>query len=58
MTLFYDSKTRKARVWVFASFIIIPFTVFILMWLGTKKAVEREKIRKSQEAEIDIFDKF
>ncbi len=58
MTIFYDPKARKARTWVFVVLVIIPLMVIILGWIGTRRSVEKEKIRKEKEAEIDIFDKF
>ena len=58
MTIFYDPRKRKVRVWVVIVFIILPILLIIFGWLGSKGAVEKEKIRKEKEASIDIFDKF
>ena len=55
MSLFYNPKTRKAKTWVFATFIIIPIIVIILSILIVKNIDKKHKKDVANISETDIF---
>lgn len=58
MTILYDAKKRKPRLWIFIAILSIPALLIALFISGSKKTVENHKSAvKAAEAE-DIFDRF
>lgn len=58
MTLFYNPRTRKPRIWIIIVFIIIPLLLLIIGWIGTRSAVKKHKEELQKEVEEDIFNRF
>ena len=56
MTLFYDPKTKKVKVWVIVAFILIPIILFIVVCVVGQNAVQNKKNKPSKE-ETDVFKK-
>lgn len=57
MSIFYNSHTRKPRIWVALTFIAVPIILIIVLLLGTKPFVQKSAPEQSVENETDIFAK-
>jgi hypothetical protein len=55
MSIFYDPKTKKVQPWIYVVFVLIPVVLVALLFLGSKKAVEKNKKQKQIEKEMNIF---
>ena len=52
MTLFYDSKTKKIKLWVIIAFIVVPIILIGLVWIFGKHQAEHKKSEQQKEADI------
>lgn len=57
MNMFYDSKTKKTKSWVYAAFVILPVVLIILSWIFGQQAAEYRKANQKEEVVVDIFEK-
>ncbi|MBF0479774.1 MAG: hypothetical protein HQL26_09855 [Candidatus Omnitrophica bacterium] len=55
MTLFYDPLKKRPQMWIIAAFILVPIIIVVLLYVGSKGAVEKKKNEKIKEDTVDIF---
>ena len=58
MSIFFDPKKHKTKLWVSIFLVVIPITLGVSVWLGSKPFVEKYRKDlelKSLEKEPDIF---
>jgi hypothetical protein len=58
MTVYYDPKNRKPKIWVPAVFIIIPLILFMIIYLVGKGKLASENQSPTKKSKEDIFDRF
>ena len=58
MTILYDAKKRKPRLWIFVAFLSVPALLIVLIINGSKPIVLNHKAAVKAAASEDIFDRF
>ncbi|MBP9855549.1 MAG: hypothetical protein KBD53_11840 [Candidatus Omnitrophica bacterium] len=58
MSLYYDSKKRKVRPWIYVVFGIIPVVMIYCTYVFSQNPVKEYKLREQQKLEEDIFARF
>ena len=55
MSLFYDPKTRKTKVWVISVFVIVPIAIVVVLLRCSKTMVQEHKEKTEAAENYDIF---
>lgn len=58
MSVFYDPKQKKVKIWLFVLLAFVPFVVLGLGWMATQKKVELRQKEKVQQSDEKIWDSF
>ena len=52
MSLFYDPKTRKVKMWIIAAFVIVPILLVAIIWVFGQQKVGHKAQDQTKEADI------
>ncbi len=58
MSIFYNSKKRKVRPWIYFVFISVPIVLMVCGYYLTKDKVDDFKNRRQQKQQENIFERF
>ena len=58
MSIFYNSKKRKVRPWIYVAFVSVPLLLIFCIYYFSQGALSDYKQRQQQKQEDDIFNRF
>ncbi|MGE0269245.1 MAG: hypothetical protein AB7S78_12410 [Candidatus Omnitrophota bacterium] len=58
MSLYYNSKKRRVRPWIYIAFVAVPLVLIFFLYYFSQGALSDYKRREQQKQEEDIFNRF